>query len=151
MLSKDSSQFNQKISAKDPSFNSSLDLNLMMKLRMDQDIKFSSPEKQASSFKDSEDLRLSPITSMRQTSDKQKQSEPMSEEHYLETQRENRNMTTIPDTQRKLIIDIENLDTKNFDTTDQVKLTTENKEYATLLDIVGEDEDHDILIKNQPN
>jgi len=75
----------------------------------------------------------------------------MSEEHYLETQRENRNMTTIPDTQRKLIIDIENLDTKNFDTTDQVKLTTENKEYATLLDIVGEDEDHDILIKNQPN
>jgi len=74
----------------------------------------------------------------------------MSEEHYLETQRENRNMTTIPDTQRKLIIDIENLDTKNFDTTDQVKLTTENKEYATLLDIVGEDEDHDILIKNQP-
>jgi len=75
----------------------------------------------------------------------------MSEEHYLETQRENRNMTTIPDTQRKLIIDIENLDTKNFDTTDQVKLTTENKEYATLLDIGGEDEDHDVLIKNQPN
>jgi len=75
----------------------------------------------------------------------------MSEEHYLETQRENRNMTTIPDTQRKLIIDIENLDTKNFDTTDQVKLTTENKEYATLLEIGGEDEDHDVLIKNQPN